>query len=220
MFLTQLHLNPQRRGARRLLSSPRRMHAMVEGSLAPSQRKSDQSRTLWRVDQHSHRTTLYVVSVGCPDLSAIVEEAGWPATETWRTANYQPLLDRLSTGQRYGFRLTANPVKQLAAGPGKRGKRVAHVTPVQQVGWLHDRAAGWGFEVVTDPTSPEAPTVTRRGHQRFVHEDQRHVTQAHATFEGVLTVTNPPDLVTALTTGMGRSRAYGCGLMTLAHLAQ
>ena len=37
-----------------------------------------------------------------------------------------------------------------------------------------------------------------------------------ATFEGVLEVTDPDALRRALTHGIGRGKAYGCGLMTLA----
>ena len=37
-----------------------------------------------------------------------------------------------------------------------------------------------------------------------------------ATFEGVLEVTEPEALRRVLTHGIGRGKAYGCGLMTLA----
>ena len=40
-----------------------------------------------------------------------------------------------------------------------------------------------------------------------------------ATFDGRLTVTDPEALRQALTSGIGRAKAYGCGLMTLAPVA-
>jgi CRISPR system Cascade subunit CasE len=43
------------------------------------------------------------------------------------------------------------------------------------------------------------------------------VSISHVTYQGVLDVTDAPALRRALTTGMGRAKAYGCGLMTLAH---
>ena len=45
---------------------------------------------------------------------------------------------------------------------------------------------------------------------------ERRVTLGVATFEGVLEVTDPDALRRALTHGIGRGKAYGCGLMTLA----
>ncbi|MDO0929777.1 MobF family relaxase [Streptomyces sp. TG1A-8] len=46
------------------------------------------------------------------------------------------------------------------------------------------------------------------------------VTVVTVTFEGRLEVTDPDALRRALTQGIGRARAYGCGLLTLAPLAQ
>ena len=39
-------------------------------------------------------------------------------------------------------------------------------------------------------------------------------------YEGVLRITDPESLRRALIAGIGRSKAYGCGLMTLARVRQ
>ena len=44
------------------------------------------------------------------------------------------------------------------------------------------------------------------------------ITVSVATFEGVLIVTDPENLRSALTAGIGPAKAYGCGLLTLAPL--
>ena len=130
MFLTRFSLNPVRRGARKLLGSPQAMHAAVLAGF-PEQAGTERGRVLWRVDTDEHRVTLYIVSPDKPDLTHLVEQAGWPTTETWLTRPYEGVLERVAPGQRWGFRLTANPVRVLAPEPGeKRGKRVGHVTPV------------------------------------------------------------------------------------------
>ena len=49
----------------------------------------------------------------------------------------------------------------------------------------------------------------------FKHKEHR-VTLGVATFEGVLEVTDPEALRRVLIYGIGRGKAYGCGLMTLA----
>lgn len=217
MYLTQMHLNPSRRGTRWLLASPQRMHAAVLSSFPPgSVTESPSGRVLWRVD-HSETdktVTLYVSSPGRPDLTGIVEQAGWPtADHGWRTAPVTGLLDQLDVGQRWGFRLTANPVHSLAV-PGARGKRHGHVTVAYQQQWFLDRAAGWGFAV-----DEGALTVHSRRQLSFSRRSDgtdRTVTVAVATYDGILTVTDPELLGRALRQGVGRAKAYGCGLLTLA----
>ena len=54
-----------------------------------------------------------------------------------------------------------------------------------------------------------------RGIEKFQH-DGTYVTIQMATFQGVLEVRDPARLRACLVGGMGRSKAYGCGLMTLA----
>ena len=71
--------------------------------------------------------------------------------QTWDTADYQPLLDRLEQGQRWACRLTANPVRSLPAGPGQRGQVKAHVSVAQQQDWLMRRAERCGFTIPDGP---------------------------------------------------------------------
>ena len=217
MYLTQMHLNPSRRGTRWLLASPQRMHAAVLSSFPPgTTAESPDGRILWRVDSSdSDKTlTLYVSSPTKPDLTGIIEQAGWPATDHgWRTASTATLLDRLATGQRWGFRLTANPVHNVAV-PGERGKRLGHVTVGHQQQWFLDRAAGWGFAV--DDTALAVHSRRQLSFSRRTDGTDRTVTVAVATYDGVLTVTDPALLRRALGHGVGRAKAYGCGLLTLA----
>ena len=224
MYLTQMHLNPSRRGTRWLLASPQRIHAAVLSSFPPgTAAESPDGRILWRVDHAAaDRTlTLYVSSPGKPDLTGIVEQAGWPATDHgWRTAPTTPLLDGLKSGQRWGFRLTANPVHSVAV-PGERGKRFGHVTVEKQEQWFLDRMAGWGFAVEDTGGGLPLKLHSRRqlSFSRRTDWTDRTVTVAVATYDGVLTVSDPDLLRHALCHGVGRAKAYGCGLLTLAPLS-
>lgn len=214
-LLTQMQINPQRRGARGLLASPQAMHAAVLSGFAAD----DPGRVLWRVDRSaSHRVLLYIVSPAAPDLSHLVEQAGWPATEAWRSTDYSPFLARLASGQSWRFRLTANPVESVSRGSGVRGAVRPHVTAAQQEAWLRSRAEGWGFSL------GQEVQVTGRGKDVFGRRDPNaggrtgRVTITRAQFDGVLTVSDGERLGTSLVMGMGRAKAYGCGLMTLAPL--
>jgi len=213
VYLTELHLNPRRRGAVRLLASPQRMHAAVLAGF-PNPPGAATGRVLWRVDEHPHRTTLYVVSPSVPDLTHVVEEAGWPTTETWRSADYEPFLGRLRLGQQWAFRFCGNPVHKVKVSASEADTTVrAHVSERHQLAWFTERAARWGFGVEEDDGA--APRIIGRTTRRF-RRGPETVTLAQATFGGRLTVTDREAFVDALRTGMGRGKAYGCGLMTLA----
>lgn len=218
MYLTRMALNPSRRGTRHLLGSPQRMHAAVMSAFPPA---AEPGRVLWRVDRPAgHRLTLYVVSAAKPDLTGVVEQAGWPTAAAWDTTTYDPFLSRLDAGQAWRFRLTANPVQSKAGQRGTRGKVLAHVTAAQQEQWLRDHAGRWGF-TLPDASEGGGVLVTGRGADVFDRRDpdgdaRRRVTITRAQFDGVLTVTDPDALRAALVGGMGRAKAYGCGLMTLA----
>jgi CRISPR system Cascade subunit CasE len=217
MFLSRFEINIARRSARNLLASPQRLHAAVLAAFpAEHRRHTDEGRVLWRVDQHQHHTVLYLVSPQRPDLTHLVESAGWPTTQGWQTRDYTPLLDRLNTGDRRAFRLTANPViTRRKSETATRSQRFGHVTVEQQTTWLLDRVDKHGFAVV-DGNSKE-PDVAVCGRRTWAFPRQRQsVTIATATFEGTLEITDPAALRRALTSGIGPAKGYGCGLLTLA----
>lgn len=238
MYLTRFQINPGRNSARRLLASPQRMHAAVLSSL-PSDASSgepsvrtlrEQGRVLWRVDPIGPQVFLLIVSPTKPDLTHLVEQAGWPTLDTgWETRDYNAVLDRIETGQRWAFRITGNPVHSLAAEPGqKRGRVVAHRTVEHQLGWLASQGERHGFTLVTrraesldadtgEVVTGEAPTtrVTRSEVVKFRRESSE-VTLRIAGFDGVLEVTDAEAFRSALRAGIGPARAYGCGLLTIA----
>lgn len=217
MFLTRVYLNPQRRGAAKLLGSPRAMHAAVLSSFSPDQLlKTDTGRVLWRVDGAGTPTTaLYVVSPESPDLTAMCEQAGWPTRPDWQSRAYAPILDGLKSGQQWRFRLTANPTHRSRPSPEAGLKITGHVTVAHQQQWLQDKATAGGFALL--PTGPDGPEVAihSRSVRSFRREGSR-VTLSIATFDGALEILDERLLRLALGQGIGRARGYGCGLMTLA----
>ncbi|MFE1775529.1 type I-E CRISPR-associated protein Cas6/Cse3/CasE [Streptomyces sp. NPDC059008] len=247
MHLTRFRVNSARPGARRLLSSPQSLHAAVMSSfptVLPSD--SDCPRVLWRVDHNARAEVfLYVVSPTRPDMTHLVEQAGWPAAATdpetpgWQSRPYTPFLDKLTAGTVWAFRLTANPIHFARRKDGEPTKRTAHQTSHHQQRWLIERQERSGFRIIEKP--PERRLLphgtTHQGHAH--HGDQYELTVRDrrdlaftkgsatkeavrlvtVTYDGVLEVTDPAALRRTLTQGLGKAKAYGCGLMTLAPAA-
>jgi CRISPR system Cascade subunit CasE len=233
MYLTRFRVNTARTGARRLLSSPQIMKAAVMSSFAELLPQEESGpRVLWRIDREAkHDVRLYIVSPSKPDLTHLVEQAGWPTTAGgWQTYEYDPFLSRLRAGDIWGFRLTANPVHSIRRKEGEPIKRTAHITPRHQIGWLLKRQEAAGFQVLEKP--PERRLLPQGDEWQIVVHGRRNldfgkpaegagqqphrVSLATATFDGKLRVTDADALRRVLTTGIGKAKAYGCGLMTLA----
>lgn len=227
MYLTQMPLNPQRRATRELVMSPQRMHAAILAGFLPG--VPARGRVLWRLDSDSrHELNLYVVSPEAPSFDSLAEQAGWSSTPVWRTADYGRFLERLASGKRWVFRLSANPIRNVRdtphSGEGKppRGSRVPLIKEAEQREWLFRRAASFGFGVVDGASGEPNLSVTRSARHRFGrHSDgvARRVTLQTVQFDGVLEVTDVNALRRALTEGVGGGKGYGCGLLTLAAAA-
>lgn len=231
MFLTRFRINTARMGARRLLTSPQSLHAAVMASFAePPNHHNGGPRVLWRLDQQSRsEVLLYIVSPARPDLTHLVEQAGWPTTGGWQTKPYAPFLSRLAVDGTWNFRLTANPVHSIRRHPAEPTKRTAHVTPRHQLDWLLKRQTDAGFAVVARP-EPRPDGLDEPWHEIIVHnrgdlafgkksesDDRAHkVKLTRVTYDGRLRVLDPDALRRTLTCGLGKAKAYGCGLMTLA----
>ena len=131
-----------------------------------------------------------------------------------QTKDYIPLLERISEGSEWQFRLTANPTKSCAR-PGEgnsRGKVLAHCTVGYQEQWLLERAEKHGFCITAGEFA-----VTESRWLKFSkgNERGRSVSLLSVTYEGILRVTDAELFCQLLTEGMGRGKAYGLGLMTV-----
>jgi CRISPR system Cascade subunit CasE len=182
------------------------MHAIVYGCF---QSDSKQQRPLWRIDTLYSSTYLLVVSSTIPDFTSLLQQLSSENTEAL-VKEYDEYLDNLFVGEKLRFRLTANPVRSATQinDRSARGKVYGHVTVDQQKNWLLQRSEKHGFSICDFD-------VISRGVVKFKRQDNI-VTIALATFEGYLIVENVSLLRHAMESGIGRAKAYGCGLMTVA----
>lgn len=218
MYLTRFRLNPARRGARKLLASPHAMHAAVRAAFAdPDDHQRSDTRTLWRVDPTSVGSVqLLLVSPGRPDLTHMVEQAGWPTTDTCTVREYDGLLDSLRAGQQWIFRLTANPTRSGRKTPdAKETQRFGCAREQEQLRWLLNRTSQHGFVIVAQQDGIPKLAIRHRQTITF-RRGPGTVTLTTATYNGALEISDAEAFRHALTGGIGPAKAYGCGLLTLA----
>lgn len=242
MYFTRFPINMTRRETRSMLASPYKLHAAIAGSLPPKQGVSaDTVRALWRVDrQLDGSMLLYIVSSSKPSLIGLDEQIGFPDLKPqWATRNYDPFLGRIEEGQRYLFRLVANPVVSRKSLPNERGdsKRIGHLTILQQVAWLAgkeaygdsnkevpelfasqdiSRAERNGFSICSNEPGGGCSLIVSDSRKiSFKKSDGRTITLATARYDGILEVIDADALRHALTYGIGHAKGFGCGLLTL-----
>lgn len=225
MYLSHMPLNPQRRSTRELVASRQRLHAAVLAGFLPG--ASERGRVLWRLDSDgAHDLSLMVVSAEVPSFDALVEQAGWTANPVWRTADYDSFLARLTAGQRWVFRLVANPVKSVrslddhsAERSLPRGSRVPLIKREDQEAWLLARSEPAGFAICPGASGGlnlRVAQSARRTFERRSDGQRRTVTLQTVQYDGVLEVSDPQRLRRTLVEGLGSAKGYGCGLLTLA----
>lgn len=247
MLLTRIYLDPHRRGARKLMRSRQTMHAAVLNCFPPGSLDSAAARVLWRLDRPATRSghplqgspayALFISSPVPPDPSHIVETAGYDTDGGVVVRELDGFLDRLEAGQRWGFRLCVNPTFRDKGQLDRAGRKkvLAHVTQEQQTKWVLDRAERCGFKILESADlGGELPVLEDSQGQRvdgknlLINGVERSLVEFRrgndlvrlsiATFEGVLEVSDPQALRHAVVNGIGRGKAYGCGLLTLARV--
>lgn len=240
-FLSRIWINPLRRQSQMLLGQPQAMHAAVLGGI-PSQPVEE--RVLWRLDaDQPRRPALLVLTRSQPSWEHLVEQAGWPSAEEPQalTRDYSPLLEQVEEGVLFAFRLTANPTQSskrpmkptpsqfgAAEQASRTSHRLGHRTVEHQMAWLLERGESWGVRFPTssaavegDDPPPADVRITARNRLSFRRRAQEPpVVLQVVTYEGHLVVEDVERLRHLLLSGVGRAKAYGCGLLTLAPSAR
>lgn len=112
----------------------------------------------------------------------------------------------------YRFKVIVNPTKRDSASKKLvpiRGREAVH-------DWFAERAkSSWGFEVTPDQLQVDSINVLQ-----FKDKNQRDITMAQASVQGTLQVTDQQQFINSFSQGIGRGRAFGCGLLQLVPLLE
>lgn len=231
MYLTRFPINVSRRSALRMTGSPYAMHAAIEACFPSAERSDraepdpDDGRLLWRLDRGKDGACLYIVSPTRPSLIGLDEQLGFPDIDPqYQTCEYDSFLESLSNGQVVSFRLVANPVIQR--NHGDKHKAFPHVTARHQLSWLigeqavtgaadgTSRIATSGLTLCSDGMEPQI-MLTESATLPLHKSGHRNVNIAMARYDGIATISDADALRKVLTHGLGRSKSFGCGLMTV-----
>ncbi|RMI40470.1 type I-E CRISPR-associated protein Cas6/Cse3/CasE [Streptomyces triticirhizae] len=176
-----------------------------------------------RVDLRSERMTVVVQSRVTPDWSEL------PGAALCEKPEVTMVNHRLKEGQRYRFRAVVNPTRASCRhlpkdfeGPRVR-KRLADTSPHYAREWFIRRLQPAG--TVRPPEDNAIPLIgADADHEQLevrilpkLYNIKGHpgMRIGRAEVRGELTVTDPAAFARTLSTGLGRAKSYGCGLLLI-----
>ena len=119
----------------------------------------------------------------------------------------KPIPENFLEYSQYRFKVIINPTRRDSA-----SRKLVPVRGHETVAkWFTERAvASWGFNVATEHLQVDKIEI-----QQFKDKEQRQVTIAQAHVQGLLRITDRAKFTRNFTQGIGRARAWGCGLLQI-----
>jgi CRISPR system Cascade subunit CasE len=224
MFLHRIHLDPRCREARRDLSDSYQLHSTLCRAFSVPDRKCAEGEFLWRLEPETD-------PVGCPRVlvqSRTIPDWGGIGVPGW-LAKAEPAidlkdrlkLDSLKAGQRFRFRLRANPCVT------RNGKRLGLLKLEEQEKWIERKGRRHGFSLPQlasfDLSESSQDRADVRISQEQMLQGNQHSGNAIRIFsvlyDGILTVTEPDNFKDTLQTGIGHGKGMGLGLLSVVPIA-
>lgn len=223
MYLSRIYLNPKSKDARRDLTDPYQLHCTLCRAFSGPSEKCTSGQFLWRVESDSVQTGFPLILVQSKDIP------NWTNTcfKQW-LAGVDPAidlkvklkLDLLKVGQYFRFRVRTNPSVT------RNGKRLGLFLANDQEKWLERKGTQHGFSLPRIISSEPRDSENGRIHV-YISQEQMLWGKQHsgnnirifsALFDGTLIVTEPDRFRHTLETGLGRGKAMGLGLLSVAPL--
>lgn len=215
VWLTRIIPNPRSPEARRDLTSRQaamNLHHRLM-SLFPSDAGPDPRArfgVLFRLDDTPAGPHILLQSTHQPDLNRLPHAYG-----TSQTHPLDPLLHALKPGLTIRYRCAANPVRK----PGATTRSLYNLPAVVPLTGTH--ADTWWTRQATTAglsnlTVHSHPLDTAHATRTQNSKPPQHIRHARTRFDGSATITDPDLLRQKITEGIGRGKAYGCGLLSIA----
>ncbi|GAA5064794.1 type I-E CRISPR-associated protein Cas6/Cse3/CasE [Streptomyces similanensis] len=213
LWLTRIVPHPASRDARRDLADTvalhKRLMSLFPDSIGPDPRAA--LGVLHRIDDAPTGPHVLLQSGHQPDLTRLPDHYGQALTR-----DLSPLLTALHSGAHINFRCTASPVRK----PGATTRALYNLPAVVPLHgphadeWWLRQADTAGLKVLTLHSQLLDSATGVRGTRGS--SNQQRVRHTRTRFDGTAVVIDPDQLRTKITEGIGRGKAYGCGLLTIA----
>lgn len=220
MFLHRIHLDPRCREARRDLADPYQLHSTLCRAFSKPEAKCPANEFLWRLEQETDPSgypRILVQSRTIPDWTGIGVK-GWLATADPAVDLKERLkLDSLKAGQRFRFRLRANPCVT------RNGKRLGLLRLEEQETWITRKGEQHGFSLPLLTSFDLSETMQKRIDVRISQEQMLQGNQHSGNsvriysvlYDGIIMIADPDKFRTALQTGIGHGKVMGLGLLSV-----
>ena len=223
MFLHKIQLNPRCREARRDIADPYELHSTLCRAFSTADSKCPEGEFLWRLEPETDSNgnpRVLLQSRSLPDWSRIGLK-DWLAETPADGINIAERLklDSLKSGQRFRFRLRANPSVT------RNGKRLGLLRLPEQELWVDRKGReqhGFALPYSVSPAlteQAERRVVVRISQERMLAGRRRNGAEIHVfsvLYDGMLTVTDVVKFRAALHNGIGHAKAMGLGLLSVA----
>ncbi|REE61419.1 CRISPR-associated Cse3 family protein [Streptomyces sp. 3212.3] len=205
--IARIRLNPYSRAVQSDLRDATQMHRtvmrLVPDGLGDSPRRT--AGLLYRVDETTTASTLLVQGHHL-DAGRLPADYGHADVK-----DLAPMFAALRKGLAVSYRIVLNPTKRERLPlqhKGQRG-RIIPLSGPDADQWWTQRAADAGLQLrILTPTNL-APARPRGA-------DATPMRHSLIRYDGTATITDPDALAQAVLTGIGRGKAYGAGLLSLA----
>lgn len=223
MFLSKIYLDPRCKEVRRDLADPYELHSTLCRAFSEKDRACPEGEFLWRLEPENGVVKclwplILVQSRSRPNWSRIT-------VKNWFAREPEPALDlrqrlnlnHLKDGQRFRFRLRANPCVT------RNGKRLGLLKSAEQEAWLVRKGQQHGFLLPNLMPCDFTNTEKYRPYVRITQEqmlrgrkrDGREISIFSVLYDGILIVSDPEQFRKALQTGIGHGKAMGLGLLSV-----
>jgi len=224
MYLNRIYLDLRCKEARRDLANPYQLHSTLCRAFSGPEKKCPKGEFLWRLEPETDsngRPRILVQSRAIPDWTGIGVK-GWLAKADPAVDLKDRLkLNALHVGQRFRFRLRANPCVT------RNGKRLGLLQLAEQEAWIERKGSNHGFSLpqltAADFYESSQKRIDVRISQEQMLRDKQHTDNSIRIFsvlyDGMLIVTEPEAFQTSLQSGIGHGKVMGLGMLSVAPMA-
>lgn len=208
MYLSRVEIDVENHQKIQDLNHLGAYHNWVEQSFPDEVNNSVRTRKLWRIDEVNHKKYLLVVSQNKPDIERF-EHYGIANSSS--VIDYDKFLSKLKNGMHARFRAVLNPAVSKSTGKqsGQRGRVYECLSLDSQLEYLENRSKKNGFDLV------ENQYGIQHNNSELLIKSNKPCYIKKVAYEGQLVIDNVDKFKSILLNGLGRKKAYGCGMFTI-----